>query len=289
MVEGEYPDYLQVYQTCLNGEQVAASAKQLAESVPGSRKSNEANIGRLNTGVTNLKMRYNDALVAGVSLEPYAPYRILDQVELANKQLDSALTQIRSAQDQNSMRVQQFLGAAELLGTVDRQLSATDLLFNNAVQKWETVSAAKAQIPGAKASASTAIASAISHKNSYSENSQSTAESYISQAQSAMRSGNSYATVDPPKGLSYYHQAKNYADQAYSAVDTSDNDYHSSSSSSDWSGSSGGGSTSTWGGSTGSGSSSSNWGGSSGGGNYGGPSGGGYGGPSGGGMGRGGF
>jgi hypothetical protein len=283
-VERGQPDYLQIYKVCLSGGQSTVTAKALASATPESRKSNAQEIARLTASVANLKVSYNNALVAAGSLERYEPYRLLGEVKSAHDGLDSELKQIQSATELNSMQEQRFGEAARILTATNQALSRTDQIFAQAIQSWNTVKTAIATIPSSRSAADSAISRAVSHKVVYSENSQSSAESLIAQARASYASGERLTTVDPPKSLQEFSQAKSYADQAYSAVDTADHSYHPDSSSSDYGGGSSYGGSSS-GGSYGGGSS----GGSSYGGGSSGPSGGGYGGPSGGGYGSGGF
>ncbi|MGV3719458.1 MAG: hypothetical protein ACO1SX_01000 [Actinomycetota bacterium] len=267
------PDYVKVYDTCLTGQTHSQQARQQAEAVPALRRTNGRRVAESRAALEQSRGRYGEARMAALYLEAYPAYRCISRVEAAKEKLALQDDALWEAAAENGMARQRFAEAAQRLSRLEGAITAANAAYRSAVENRDRITRALREIPSAERSALSEIGSAESRVRSYSYNSQSRAKSLISDAENAVSRGRFLRSGDPPASLEAFHRARQLADDAYSAVDTSSRDTGGSSSSGGSSGFGGGG----FGG-----------GGRSGGGSSG-PSGGGFGGPSGGGFGGGGF
>jgi len=273
------PDYVKVYELAMAGMEPVRQARVQAESVPALRATNESRAAGMVGTLVQVRNSYGEARAAALYLEGYAGYRCIPRVESAAANLANLEGAIAAARAENAMSRQQFAAAAQALSRVQATISAADGEFRSAIRNRERVAGAIGAIPGAEGAARAMISSTRSRMSSYSYNSQSRADSLLSEAERALSRGRSLRHGDPPASLEAFQASRRHADSAYSAVDTSPRPRKEESGSS--------GSSRGFGG----GSSGGNGGGSFGGGGGGsrGPSGGGFGGPRGGGFGSGGF
>jgi hypothetical protein len=263
-IEREMPDYLAIFRSSKEGIHIARQAYAMAQAVPDGRKRTEEQVKRIKQSTDDVRRKYDRALVASRELERYPRYRRLDGVIERVTRLSEVSPMIAEASRKNDMQAQDFAGAAEIIGNVQRTLDQLASYFDETVAVMNRIRLAVAAIPDARKDATGAINRAASHIRSYSENSQSQAESYLAEARRYFSSGDNNRYSDPPISLKAFQDAEEQAKKARNAVDTSDH----SSSSVTW-GSDDGGSSGSFGG-FGGGSSSDYGGGSSTGDSYGG-------------------
>lgn len=287
--EGDSPDYLKIWLICREGTGLADEAWNKAREIPILRARNIARLVKLPVDIATARGDYRRARSAANELERFPRYSMGIEVEEAVRDLDLIVPMIDIAKQQNSMEVQDFTLASKTLGKAEMKLKADVEVFNEAVDTWQNVRVALENLNSSRSAAVTAQNEAQDEIDSYSRNSQSEAESLLSQSKSKLDDGDLSRHSDPIAANQAFEEAKSLADQAKDAVDTSSHDTYSSNDggSNNSGGSNYGGGGSSGGGNYGGGGSSG--GSSPSGGGSGGPSGGGSGGPSGGGAGSGGY
>lgn len=286
-IEKGLPDYVQVYQTCLEGERLIANALSSSQSIQVRKNNNDSRISALPGRIQSAQMRYAEARGAADWLQSYPRYRCLDEVVSAGVRISSVSSYLESARGQNTMTTQDFSSAAQNLATADNLLTGYQNVFNQAISTRQSVQSAIYHLSIARNEARSAIDRAQEEINSNTQNDQSDAESLLRDARNDYSTAKGMENSDPPRSIDKYNEAESGADSAYNAVDTStrstssDDSYSTTPSTSP----------SSDGGLSGGGGGGFGGGGSPGGGGFGGgPSGGGVStGPSGGGVGSGGF
>lgn len=214
------PDYVAIYQACLDGERFAADAKQLAQAVPALRQTNEARIAKLPRVYGQARAAYEPAWVAAKNLETYPAYRCLAKVETTHNGMIGLDERLKQASESNSMAVQDFKTAARTLSEAETTLARAIMFFNQTSDAWQDVERAVKQCGSARSAAQDAIDRAEKYANDWSENDQTEAQDLISQALGEVRAGDLVRTSDPPKALAHFRNAENLAVEAYNAVDT---------------------------------------------------------------------
>ena len=296
-------DYLSCYRVAREGTQLAQQGGAAAENVKESYINNDSGARELLADLDTATGNYVKAMAAADHLEQYRSYGCRAKVMAANAQLASCRALIDQCRERNGLGVQDFTGAARKLAQAQDVYQSALSEFNRAERLWADMRQAVGQLDSEKSAAESGISKAKKEINDWSENTQSRAESLLSEARSSLNEGNRLHDTDPIRAVGAFREAATSAQEAHDAVDTSthhddDSDWGStgsptSSGSPSSSGSgdsesspgySGGGGSSYDSGSSGSPSYDGGSSGSSGGG-YGGPSGGGSGGPSGGGSG----
>ncbi|MFA7244532.1 MAG: hypothetical protein WC080_04590, partial [Patescibacteria group bacterium] len=233
------PDYRAIYVSCLEGERLCTEARKLASAVPEMKGTNDRRIADFPSCISIVEGRYNRAQFVAGQLERYPKYRMSVQVQSAYEQMSTANDEWNTAKALNEMKVQRFVEAKNSLDRANQIADNALEVFGRAEDRWTQMQNAIAGIPGQRSAARSAINRARSYASQWSENSQSEAESLISEAEDQFNLGQANEGSDPISSVSYFAQAKDLGDKAHNAVD--DVDHTPPPSSSNWGSGSGGG------------------------------------------------
>lgn len=249
--EGNSPDYRRIYANCITGERYCSDAYQLAKAIPDTRGKNDARIREMPDKIADTRSLFESAWYAARRLQPYPNYQCRTEVRSAFDNLVQAEVLLSQAKKANSFEEQDFVVAAKKLSSGEEIVDTSKQQLQSAIDTWNNLQSAIGAIPAARTAASQRINEAQDHINSYSRNSQTDAEEYLTEARSYNSRGSGLENSDPIQSLTAFQNAKSKADAAYDAVDTADHSSSSYTSSDDDSGSSysGGGSSNYGGGS----------------------------------------
>ncbi len=220
LIWNNLPDYKSVYEFCMRAQKDFDAARAAAKAVVALRDENTKGVEALANGLAQTRGLYRSATQAGENLERYPRYRMLDDVVKAYPRLMSAEQEIEGAESLNSMVTQRFAEAKQQLGQARKTIQEVRACFELAIGTWRRLVAAINQLDSARRDAQAQIASAQSHISSYDHNTQTDAESYVSQAQSKLSAARRIKESDPIESLALFQKAESLAVSAYNAVVT---------------------------------------------------------------------
>lgn len=216
----QLPDYLAIWQETREGIKYIDEARKLVEGVPQLVRENEDRIKRLYGQLEKTSGLYSVAWAASQHLAKYPNYNYTGKIVSAMTLLTDLRSKIHDAQNNNSMAVQQFTLAAQIINSVEGKRAEADHIFVEAIDKWKDVQSALAEIPQKERTANKKISEADEEVNDYNYNNQSDAEKHLRDARVLLRDARNTAESDPVASLAKYNQAIRKAEQAYEEVDT---------------------------------------------------------------------
>lgn len=191
------------------------------DGVPALAAHNTRNADRLLISLGEARGLYREAQTSAAALESYPNYRCLDSVAQGFASLVRIEADIAYARRRNDMELQDFDTAQALLTDAQARMDMVARRFREAIARRIELRRALDTFDEKDSAVSRSVERAREHISGNSQNSQNDAERSLKQARDLRREAQDLKRRDPIAALQKLEDARQKADQAYRAVDTS--------------------------------------------------------------------